>query len=317
MLFLSASEVESLLDPGAAIASQRRAFTQLATGSVDLPHKIMHPSGFDDSVMFCYAARMSGDTGAVAKVGSINPGNPARGLASIHALVIAFDPVTGQPVAAMDGGAVTTLRTAAGSAVAVDLLAVPEAKVLAVIGSGVQAKAHVRAISRVRNLTDVRIWSPSERRVQTAAEFGAPARAVDSAEEAVAGADIVATCTLSREPVVRGAWLTPGATVVSVGSFEPNRREVDEELVRRAAAVVVDDPETAAGHAGPVIGVVAKADLVALGEVVAGLRSPRTSPQDVIFYNSTGLGVQDAAAAWAVVEAHAAGVNGRVSSAGE
>jgi len=304
MLFLSAAEVESLLDPDAAIASQRRAFAELAGGAVDLPHKIMHPSGFDDSVVFCYAARMSGDTGAVAKVGSINPGNPARGLASIHALVIAFDPVTGQPVAAMDGGAVTTLRTAAGSAVAVDLLAVPDACTLAVIGSGVQAKAHVRAISRVRKLADVRIWSPSERRVQTAAELGA--RAVDSAEEAVAGADIVVTCTLSREPVVRGAWLSPGATVVSVGSFEPTRREVDEDLVRRAAAVVVDDPETAAGHAGPVIGVVAKADLVALGAVVAGLRSPRTSPEDVIFYNSTGIGVQDAAAAWAVVNARAA-----------
>ncbi len=301
MLFLSAVEVESLLDPDAAIASQRRAFAELAGGAVDLPHKIMHPSGFDDSVVFCYAARMSGDTGAVAKVGSINPGNPARGLASIHALVIAFDPVTGQPVAAMDGGAVTTLRTAAGSAVAVDLLAVPEAATLAVIGSGVQAKAHVRAISRIRKLADVRIWSPSDRRVQTAAELDA--RAVDSAEEAVAGADIVVTCTLSREPVVRGAWLSPGATVVSVGSFEPTRREVDEDLVRRAASVVVDDPETAAGHAGPVIGVVAKADLIALGDVVTGLRSPRTSPTDVIFYNSTGIGVQDAAAAWAVIDA--------------
>ncbi|QUQ66526.1 ornithine cyclodeaminase family protein [Kutzneria sp. CA-103260] len=300
MLFLSAAEVESLLDPDAAIASQRRAFAALARGAVDLPHKIMHPSGFDDSVVFCYAARMSGDTGAVAKVGSINPGNPARGLASIHALVIAFDPVTGQPVAAMDGGAVTTLRTAAGSAVAVDLLAVPAAATLAVIGSGVQAKAHVRAISRVRELADVRIWSPSDRRVATAAELDA--RAVDSAEEAVAGADIVVTCTLSREPVVRGAWLSPGATVVSVGSFEPSRREVDEDLVRRAAAVVVDDPETAAGHAGPIIGVVAKADLVALGDVVTGLRSPRTSPDDVIFYNSTGIGVQDAAAAWAIID---------------
>ncbi len=301
MLFLSAAEVESLLDPDAAIASQRRAFAELAGGAVDLPHKIMHPSGFDDSVVFCYAARMSGDTGAVAKVGSINPGNPARGLASIHALVIAFDPATGQPVAAMDGGAVTTLRTAAGSAVAVDLLAVPEAATLAVIGSGVQAKAHVRAISRIRKLADVRIWSPSDRRVQTAAELDA--RAVDSAEEAVAGADIVVTCTLSREPVVRGAWVSPGTTVVSVGSFEPTRREVDEDLVRRAAAVVVDDPETAAGHAGPVIGVVAKADLVALGDVITGLRSPRTSPTDVIFYNSTGIGVQDAAAAWAVIDA--------------
>jgi ornithine cyclodeaminase len=226
-------------------------------------------------------------------------------LATIHALVIAFDPVTGRPVAAMDGGAVTTLRTAAGSALAVDLLAVPDADVLAVIGSGVQARAHVRAVSRIRRLSDVRVWSPSHRREQAAselsAELGLPVRAVDSAVDAVTGAGIVATCTLSREPVVRGSWLAAGATVVSVGSFEPSRREVDADVVRRAAAVVVDDPETAAGHAGPLID--ADVDLVPLGDVVTGLRAPRTSPEDVIFYNSTGLGVQDAAAAWAVVAA--------------
>ncbi|HEX4724900.1 MAG TPA: ornithine cyclodeaminase family protein, partial [Pseudonocardiaceae bacterium] len=108
-----------LLDIDTAVASQRSAFVALYRGEVDLPGKIMHPSRFDDSVVFAYAARLSGRSGVVAKIGSVNPGNVAMGLPSVSALVVALDPVTGAPVAVMDGTAVTTLRTAAGSAVAV------------------------------------------------------------------------------------------------------------------------------------------------------------------------------------------------------
>jgi ornithine cyclodeaminase len=119
---------------------------------------------------------------------------------------------------------------------------------------------------------------------------------------------MVAACTLSSTPVVRGAWLAPGCTVVSVGSFEPTRSEVDTEVVRRAAAVVVDDLETAAEHAGPIVdalrdGVLTRADLIPLGGVLTGRHPARTHPDDIVFYNSVGLGIQDAAAAWAVIEA--------------
>lgn len=128
------------------------------------------------------------------------------------------------------------------------------------------------------------------------------------------GASLVAACTLSTTPVVRGAWLTPGCTVISVGSFEPTRSEVDADAVRRAAAVVVDDPGTAAEHAGPVVDalrdrLLAREDLIGLGDVLTGARTARTGPDDIVFYNSVGLGVQDAAAAWAVV--HAARGEGR------
>ena len=313
LLRLTAADIHRLLDLDTAARSQRAAFIALWRGSVDLPAKIMHASRFDDSVMFGYLARMSGDTGAIAKIGSVNPRNASRGLPSIAALVIVFDPTTGAPVALLDGTALTTLRTAAGSAVAVDALAVADADRLGVLGSGVQARAHVRAIARVRSLRTVRIWSPdAERRARAAAELtaelGIPVRAVDEPQAAVAGMPIAVTCTLATTPVLEGAWLASGCTVVSIGSFEPDRAEVDAETIRRAATVVVDDPGTAAGHAGPIVtavaaGMLAVADLVPLGAVLAGDRIGRKAEDDIVFYNSVGLGIQDAAAAWAVVNA--------------
>ncbi|MFE9443877.1 ornithine cyclodeaminase family protein [Streptomyces sp. NPDC006602] len=313
VLFLSGQQVARLLDADTAIASQRAAFTALGAGGADLPGKIMHPSRFDDSVVFAYVSRLSADTGAVAKFGSVNPGNAAAGLPTVHAVVTVLDPVTGRLTAVMDGTAVTTLRTAAASAVAIDALARPDAADLAILGSGTQALAHARAIARVRELKSVRLWSPTPRRraraAETlAAEAGLPVEPADSAEAAVRGASLVAACTLSTTPVVHGRWLDPGCTVVSVGSFEPTRREVDAEVVRRSAAVVVDDPQTAAGHAGPVVdalreGLLTRDDLISLGEVLTGRRTARSGPEDVVYYNSVGLGIQDAAAAWAVVEA--------------
>src|SRR5689334_17962907 len=123
VLYLSRDRVTELLDTDAAIASQRAAFTALGDGTAELPGKIMHPSRFDDSVVFAYLARLSADTGAVAKFGSVNPANTAAGLPTVHAVINALDPVTGQLAAVMDGTAVTTLRTAAASAVALDALA--------------------------------------------------------------------------------------------------------------------------------------------------------------------------------------------------
>ncbi|UUU20336.1 EamA family transporter [Streptomyces sp. DSM 40750] len=312
ILFLSRRRVESLFDPGTAIESQRAAFAALGDGTAELPEKILYSSRFDGSIVFCYAARLSPDTGAVSKFGSVNQGNTARGLPNVHALITALDPETGRPVAVLDGTTVTTLRTAAGSALAVDVLARPDATRLAVIGSGVQARAHVRAIARVRPLSSVRIWSPTPRNRQAAAaelaaELGLAVEATATAEEAVAGADIVAACTLSEQPVVLGSWLPKGCTVVSVGSVEPTRCETDPEVLRRARAVVVDDPGTAAGHCGPVVtalrsGDLVRQDLIALGDVVVGRAAARTGPDDIVFYGSVGLGVQDAAAAWAVID---------------
>jgi ornithine cyclodeaminase/alanine dehydrogenase-like protein (mu-crystallin family) len=218
----------------------------------------------------------------------------------------------------MDGAMVTAVRTAAASAAVADALATAQSSELAVLGSGVQGRGHVHAIRRVRPVRVVRMWSPSEERRhrvarELASELGLAVEPCASAEEAVRNADIVATCTLSLEPVLRGGWLSPGTTVLSVGSFEPHRHEIDAAVIERAAAVVIDDPATAARHAGPIVAAISEGrlgvdDLVPVGEVIVGRVRARTSSEDVIYYNSTGLGVQDAAACWAVIgRAHAVG----------
>ncbi|MEB3371534.1 ornithine cyclodeaminase family protein [Saccharopolyspora mangrovi] len=309
MELLTDTDVAAALDYDAAIASQRLAFESLGRGEAQLAAKTAIRTGEDTALS--YLSRLSPRHGPVAKLVSVNPGNAERGLASINATVLVLDAETGALAATMSGTALTEIRTAAGSAVALDALAQAEADVLAVIGSGVQARAHVRAISRVRALTEVRIFSRDAARRESAAadlagELGLDVRAVGTAAEAVRDAAMVVACTLSPDPVVPTAALAPGATVVSVGSFEPHRGEVDEELIRTAAAIVVDDIDTATHHAGPIMTALETGDLdpdglTALGAVLTAQRPARKSAEDLIFYNSVGIGVQDAAAALAVL----------------
>ncbi|MGW4384123.1 ornithine cyclodeaminase family protein [Kitasatospora sp. NPDC004531] len=311
--YLGPRQVARILDEDLAIASQRRAFLALDDGTGEQPAKIMHAARCDDSVSFAYLARLSADSGVAAKIGNVNPGNAALGLPTVSAVINLFDPRTGRLVAVLDGTVITTRRTAAASAVAVDALSPPDAADLAVLGSGEQALAHARAIARIRPLRTIRLWSPTPAHRERAAttltdELALPVEAADTPERAVTGAALVAACTLSAEPVVHGARLADGCTVVSVGSFEPGRREVDDRVLDRAAAVVVDDPATAAEHAGPVVralrtGALAASALLPLGGVLSGRLKARRSPADIVYYNSVGLGIQDAAAAWAVLDA--------------
>ncbi|WP_158887064.1 ornithine cyclodeaminase family protein [Amycolatopsis anabasis] len=311
--FYSAADIQAVLDVPRAIESQRRAFAALGSGSARMPEKTMMPAE-DGSRTLTYTARVSADTGPVCKFISFNPGNAGRGLASINGLIIVLDPETGVPVAVLDGGAITTIRTSAASAVAADVLANPDADDLAVIGCGAQGVAHVRTLAAVRKPRRVRICGRSEsRRVAAAAalteELGFEVEPVAGVADAVRGADLIALCTTSTEPVLGAEDLAPGCTVLSVGSFEAHRREVDRSVLARANAIAVDHAETAVTHAGPVIdalsaGLLREPDLVQLGEVLLGKATARVRSRDILFYNSTGVGVQDAAAAWAVVHAH-------------
>jgi ornithine cyclodeaminase len=315
VLLLSAADVRAVFDLPAAIESQRAAFGALGRGEARLAPRLLL-DGPDGDVAFGYLSRLPG-TGAVAKFGSVTPGNAARGLPTVAALVTVQDPVDGRPVAIIEGEAVTTLRTAAASAVAADHLAAPDASRLAVIGCGVQGRAHVRAMPRVRPIRRAAVACRHPETCGTAAELAAelelPVEGTGSVRAAVADADIVVTATTSAEPVVLGEWVEPGCTVLSVGSFAPDRREVDGAVLTRAAAVVVDDVATALRQAGPIVagvrdGHLSAAGVRALGPIVAGLAPGRAAPGDVIFYNSVGLGVQDTAAAAVIVDrARAAG----------
>ncbi|WP_024936519.1 ornithine cyclodeaminase family protein [Actinomadura welshii] len=316
VLLLSAADVAAVFDLPAAIASQRAAFAALGRGEARLAPRVLL-DGPDGEVAFSYVSRLPG-TGAVAKFGSVTPGNAARGLPTVAALVTVQDPVDGRPVAVIEGEAVTTLRTSAASAVAAGHLAAPDASRLAVIGCGVQGRAHVRAMAAVRPLGRVTMTCRHPDTCTAAADLAAelelPVETAASARAAVEDAQIVVTATTSAGPVVSGAWLRPGCTVVSVGSFAPDRTEVDGETLTRAASVVVDDVPTALEHAGPVVaavrdGLLDPGAVRPLGPVVAGLATGRASAADIVFYNSVGVGVQDTAAASVIVaRAREAGV---------
>ncbi|TKG60797.1 ornithine cyclodeaminase family protein [Prauserella endophytica] len=311
LLVLTRADVERLLDLDAVVRSQRTAFAALAGGTADLAPRLLLP-GAEKSVAFCYASRLSPEAGAVAKFGSVNPGNRARGLPSVSATVLVLDPATGRPRALVDGEGITTARTAAATTLAAQELARPGATRAAVLGSGTQGRAHIRALTGHLGLSDVLLWSPNQENRECAAgalsgELSSTVTPVATAEAAVSGADIVVTCTTSREPVLRAEWLAPGATVLGVGSFAPDRREVGDDLLRRATSVVVDHAETAVRQAGPIVhalgtGVLREDELINLGDVVLGKASARSADTDVVFYNSVGVGVQDAAVAWLLLE---------------
>jgi ornithine cyclodeaminase/alanine dehydrogenase-like protein (mu-crystallin family) len=220
-----------------------------------------------------------------AKLVTFYPNN--QGLPTHHATIILFQPETGEPLATMDGRLITEMRTAAVSAVATRLLARPDAAVLALIGAGVQARSHLEALRLVRDFREVRVWSPRSAG-SFAREHGV--RAAASAEEAVRGADVIVTATTSQTPVLRGAWLSPGAHVNGVGAPRPDWRELDDELLRRAR-IIVDSRAAAAAESGDVI---AAGHVEAeLGEVVAGTAAGRTIPDEITLFKSLGMAVED------------------------
>ena len=224
------------------------------------------------------------------------PSNAERGIPTHMATIFLVDPQTGIPLAIMDGRLITEMRTAAVSAAATRLLASPDAKILAILGSGVQARSHIEALRLVRSFEEIRVWSPTfEHAKQFANEVGATAM---SAEETVRDADVIVTVTSSKTPVLRGAWLKPGCHVNAVGACRPDWRELDDQAMRNV--VFVDSREGAMKESGDVIlsGVKTYAEL---GEALAGKVPPRAT--ETTIFKSLGMAVEDIAAAVLVYRA--------------
>ncbi|HEX2185020.1 MAG TPA: ornithine cyclodeaminase family protein, partial [Chloroflexota bacterium] len=239
MMILDEAAVRRLLDMEELIPAMERALADLSSGRVVQPVRTMVPvaehGGFL-GVMPAYAGALG------VKLVTLYPEN--RGLPTHHAVIQLFRPETGEPLVMMDGRLITEERTAAVSAVATRLLARPEAAVLALIGSGTQARSHLKALRLVRRFREIRVWSPRHA-PDFAREFAAlGVRATDSAAAAVRGADVIVTATTSRTPVLHGAWLSPGAHVNAVGAPRPDWRELDDEVLRRAR-LYVDSREAA------------------------------------------------------------------------
>jgi ornithine cyclodeaminase len=233
--------------------------------------------------------------------------NRAIGLPSHLATILLLDEETGELLSVMDGRYITEARTAAVSAVSTRLLARPDAKVLAILGSGVQARSHVRAYSHVRVLEEVRVWSPNAAH-RTAfvddmqRELGVGIKPVDSVREAVLGADLVVTATAAREPILKSEWIADGTHIAAVGACRPNEREMETALVARAR-VFVDSRRGAFAEAGDLMlpiseGAIQESHVAGeLGEVATSTVPGRLSPKDVTLFKSLGMAVEDVAAA--------------------
>lgn len=243
-----------------------------------------------------------------AKLISVFHDNFALGIQSHQGLVILFDPDSGAPVCVVHAGEVTAIRTAAASAAATDALARTDARRLAILGYGEQARTHARAISRVRALECITVWGRSPERARAVAsdiqaELDLPAVSAPTVREAVADADIICTVTSSHEPILLGAWVQPGVHVNAVGSSYAGPAEIDNDLVTRAR-FIADSREGVLQQGGEFLrakaaGLVTDQHIVAeIGEIFSGDREGRRTPQEITIYKSLGHVVQDLAAAW-------------------
>jgi alanine dehydrogenase len=307
VLVLDKREVESLLDPDALRAAVGAALADLSAGRASMPTRIAALVPEEDGLLAVMPAYLPSAGALTTKLVSLFPRNTDR--PTHQAVIVAFDPQTGSPVALMDGEAITAARTAAGSALATDLLARPDAATLAVLGAGVQARAHLRALPRVRKFREIVVGARDGAKAaalarEITAETGISARGA-SFSDAVRSADVVCACTHSGEPVVRREWLQDGTHVNSVG-FNTAGREVDGETV--AAALVVVESRAAAlapppGGSNDIAwpirdGLIDATHVHAeLGELVSGARPGRADATQITLYKAVGVAVEDAAAA--------------------
>jgi ornithine cyclodeaminase/alanine dehydrogenase-like protein (mu-crystallin family) len=291
MKYFDEEKVRRLLPIEKLIPAMRQVLGEFSAGKWKQPLRgVLAQNGGFFGVM-----PASGDSMGIKMV-TFYPHNAGTERPTHMAVIALFDPKTGEPLALMDGRYITEMRTAAVSAVATDALAAPDAKVLALLGAGVQAHAHLEMLQRVRRFQEIRVWNHRPGKAQQfAEEHGIKAMEL---EEAVRDADVIVTATSAREPVLKGEWLKPGAHVNAVGASRPDWRELDDAAMRNV--VVVDSYEGAKNEAGDVI-LSGATPFAELGEVLNGLK--RVERGTTTIFKSLGMAVEDVAAAKLVYEA--------------
>ncbi|HXC97326.1 MAG TPA: ornithine cyclodeaminase family protein [Edaphobacter sp.] len=293
LLVLTEDQVQSVLSYEQLIPTIRKALRDLSAGRVTQPLRsvisVTEHAGWFAMMPAVYGGVMG------AKMVTFYPGNVALQKHTHMAMIQLFRSDTGEPLALMDGRLITEMRTAATSAIAVDHLARQDVKVLGILGSGVQARSHVRALALVRRFEEIRVWSQTEKNAKSFAdEVGAR---VTSAEEAVTDADVVLTLTSSPVPILQGRWLKEDAVVCAVGAVTPDRRELDDEAMR--GPVVVESREAAMREPGDIL--LAKATVSAeIGELLNGSRLDRL--EGPVVFKSVGVAIEDIATAKLVFE---------------
>lgn len=305
VLILSHDDVIAALPPDACADAMAEVLAAHARGQAQMPLRSVVRFDGAAGFMGLMPAWRGGEEQVFAlKTLCLMPGNPARGLDTHQGTVTLFDGATGVPTAILDASAVTAVRTAAVSAVATRTLAREDARVLAILGAGVQGKAHLQALVGVREFGDVRVYSPTEAHARAVAAGGdGRARVVSSAEDAIRGADVVVLATSAREPVLRRDWLEPGAHVNAVGASTPSVRELDVDTVA-ACALFCDSRESLRNEAGEYRLALEQGAITGenhvrgeLGEVLAGSAPGRLHADELTVFRSLGLAVEDLAAA--------------------
>ncbi|MDT0485386.1 ornithine cyclodeaminase family protein [Streptomyces doebereineriae] len=309
MLVLGRSQVEALLDVDSLIDALAPAMADLTAGRASVPDRVAALVPDRDGFLAAMPGFLPSAGALMTKLVSLFPHNDGARLPTHQALIVAFDPDTGEPAALLDGTAITAARTGACSALSVRLLAREDATVLAVLGTGVQARSHARAICRVRPIRQIRVAGRDPAKAAALAEELSAAlegdvRAVSSYAEALDGADIAAATTHTVEPVIRRSWLTPGVHITSVG-YNPAGREIDDATVTEALvcvesrqAVLAPLPAGSNDLLMPIRNGLITADHVhaELGELITGNRPGRTTLDQITLYKSVGVAAQDAAA---------------------
>ena len=301
---LSGDDVRAALPMPRAVDAMRHAYGQLSAGKVVAPPR-QHLST-DRGITLIMPAYLPERSDFGIKVVSVYDDNPNLNLPRITATVLVLDPATGAPKAFMDGASLTAIRTGAGGGVAADLLARQDAKTVGLFGAGVQARAQLQAVMAVREITRVNLISRTEASAeQLSAEISewmdAPeVNLVRHSEQVVADADIVICATTSATPLFDGNALKQGTHITAVGTFVPEKREVDTATIRRSDRIVVDSRADCLEEAGDLI--IPNADIDAeIGEIVNGDKPGRQSDDEITFFKSVGVAVQDAVAASAVL----------------
>ncbi len=298
---LSESDVRAVIDMAAAIEIQAEAFTALAEGRSVHGLRSFAVSETPPGIAIFNPAFLTGGAGYGVKVVSYFQANPERGAPRMTALVALFDGETGQPRTVMEGGFLTDLRTGAGTALAARYLARPESERLALIGAGRVARNQLEALATSFPIRHVRVATRTEARGRdfiARVSDTADVSLVGSVAEAVRDADIVVCATTARTPVLDGSSLRPGTFVAAVGANQAAEREVDGETIRRAARLFIDSRADSLANAGDLQaplgdGSISEADIGEIADLVSGRRSGRESDDEITFYKSIGVPIQD------------------------
>jgi ornithine cyclodeaminase len=326
MLILTADEVCKALPMTEAIEAMKKAYASLSDGTAQVPLRTRLPIPGSEALslfMPAYVSSVEGDALAV-KIVSLFPTNPLRGLAYIQAAVLAFDPESGQAIALLEGSSLTAIRTGAASGAAIDLLARRESRVVAVFGAGAQGRTQLEAACTARPIETAFIYDADTKRANLFAEemkikgFIKEIHVASSTRQAVVNADIICTATTSNRPVFEDSYVKPGTHISGVGSYTPEMQEVPAETLQRAK-IFVDSRSASLEEAGDLIqpmrsGLFDRTHICGeLGEVVLGRVPGRQSPEEITYFKSVGIAVQDAMAAQvALKNAHRMGIGREV-----